>query len=122
MLLRIPVIGSMFGEEQMLGFGDIALPGFLISYLLRRDTICKRSMLRGYFMPAVVGYAVGLSATMAALFIMNLGQPALPYLVPCTLGTTSVLALCRGEFWLLWNGLGCSEDSGRSSLADSLLV
>eukprot|EP00747_Dinoflagellata_sp_TGD_P047043 gnl/TRDRNA2_/TRDRNA2_144779_c0_seq2.p1 gnl/TRDRNA2_/TRDRNA2_144779_c0~~gnl/TRDRNA2_/TRDRNA2_144779_c0_seq2.p1 ORF type:complete len:412 (-),score=28.74 gnl/TRDRNA2_/TRDRNA2_144779_c0_seq2:32-1186(-) len=33
------------------------------------------------------------------------GQPALMYLVPCMLGTTLCLALCRGELPSIWDGV-----------------
>ena len=37
---------------------------------------------------------------------MKTGQPALLYLVPCTLITTFVIGCIRGEVKLLWNGTG----------------
>ncbi|XP_060081190.1 signal peptide peptidase-like 2B [Ylistrum balloti] len=57
-----------------------------------------------YFTASVIGYGVGLLFTFAALYFMETGQPALLYLVPCTLVTTMVIGCCRGEFKLLWNG------------------
>jgi len=106
MLLVLPTIGDPIPGIRMLGFGDIAIPGLLISYLLRYDKLSKRgdNLCKGYFLPAVIGYAFGLSITIAALCIMGIGQPALLYLVPCTLGTTLLLSCCRGEFRQLWNG------------------
>merc|ERR1712137_667672 len=104
MLLLIPSIGDPLGRPRMLGFGDVALPGLLISYLRRHDLRSKVSGCSGYFVPAVTGYFVGLCTTIVALTIMQMGQPALLYLVPGTLGTTLVLALCRGELQDLWDG------------------
>merc|ERR1719191_2619100 len=43
MLLKIPAIGDPLGSSRMLGFGDVALPGLLISYLLRHDILAKNS-------------------------------------------------------------------------------
>jgi len=107
MLLLFPTIGDPVPGRRMLGFGDIAVPGLFLSYLLRYDKQSKRgnNLLSGYFVPAVVGYAVGLSVTIAALCIMGIGQPALLYLVPGTLGTTLVLSKLRGELGCLWNGV-----------------
>jgi len=105
MLLRIPTIGDPFGNnDRLLGFGDIALPGLLVSFLRRHDLMSARKFTEGYFLPVLVGYFVGLNITIAALCIMRMGQPALLYLVPCTLGTTVVLASRRGELHLLWAG------------------
>lgn len=104
MLLKMPAFNDPFGNERMLGFGDIAVPGLLVSYLRRHDLKSGKSGCSGYFVPAVVGYFIGLCCTMFALTIMRMGQPALLYLVPGTLGTTLVLGLCRGEFWDLWTG------------------
>lgn len=104
MLLRIPVINDPLGNQRMLGFGDIALPGLLTAFLRRFDILSGRSWRSGYFLPAVCGYATGMVLTLAALYIMQMGQPALLYLVPCTLGTTLLLAYKRGEVHYLWLG------------------
>lgn len=104
MLLRIPSIGDPLGNDRLLGFGDIALPGLLVSYLRRHDMMSHRRFLEGYFTPALIGYFVGLCVTIVALIVMKMGQPALLYLVPGTLGTTLVLSRCRGETSLLWEG------------------
>jgi len=121
MLLRIPPIGDPLGSDRMLGFGDVALPGLLISYLLRHDILSKRRMVDGYFVPSIIGYFCGLMVTIAALFIMRMGQPALLYLVPGTLGTTLLLGLRRGELPSLWNGTPCGHDSdGQDQELDSL--
>lgn len=104
MLLRIPSFGDPLGRDRLLGFGDIALPGLLVSYLRRHDLQSHRRFSEGYFGPSLIGYFVGLCATIAALILMRMGQPALLYLVPCTLGTTLVLASRRGEVSLLWDG------------------
>jgi len=103
MLLRMPAILDPLGSERMLGFGDIVLPGLLVSYLLRHDMLGNKGLRHGYFMPAVVGYAAGLGVTMVVLVFMHHGQPALLYLVPSTLGTALALAFKRGEFTSLWN-------------------
>merc|ERR1711937_393859 len=104
MLLRIPSFGDPLGRDRMLGFGDIALPGLLISYLRRHDMRSDRSGCTGYFVPAVVGYFIGLCVTILALLIMQMGQPALLYLVPGTLGTTLLIASRRGEVAALMAG------------------
>ena len=39
--------------------------------------IKESKLLCGYFLPSVIGYVVGLIATMLALTVMHSGQPAL---------------------------------------------
>merc|ERR1711957_498502 len=56
MLIRVPTVGESGGGERMLGFGDIALPGLLISYLLRYDSLESKTYRNGYFIPGVLGY------------------------------------------------------------------
>jgi len=115
MLLRMPSFGDgPFGSDRLLGFGDIALPGLLVSYLRRHDLMSKRGGCRGYFVPALIGYFIGLNVTIFALMMMRMGQPALLYLVPGTLGTTLVLARCRGELGLLWEGEPANDYSSSS--------
>merc|ERR1712096_201900 len=103
-LFRFPSISDRFGGERQLGFGDIALPGILVSYLLRYDVLNKHSLYSGYFAPALLGYASGMAACSVALVWMRLPQPALLYLVPGTLGITLLLGLTRGEVRSLWDG------------------
>lgn len=112
MLLRVPSFTDPFGRDRMLGFGDIAAPGLLVSYLLRWDLWNRRQGLcSGYFMPAVVGYFLGLCTCVASLLLMHMAQPALLYLVPGTLGLTLLLSTCRGDLASLWRGL--PEDYGK---------
>merc|ERR1712004_602151 len=86
-LFRFPAISDPLGSERFLGFGDIVLPGLLLSYLLRHDMLSLKAMRNGYFLPAIAGYAAGLVASMLAVSLTNHVQPALLYLVPGTLGT-----------------------------------
>ena len=58
----------------------------------------------GYFVPSVIAYAVGLLMANMAVYLMNMGQPALLYLVPCCLGTMSFMAWRRNELHSLWEG------------------
>lgn len=57
-----------------------------------------------YFVPLILSYAVGLFMANAAVYIMEMGQPALLYLVPCTLGTMAYKGWKRNELMALWNG------------------
>lgn len=50
------------------------------------------------------GYALSLLICFVALFLMNYAQPALLYIVPCTLIPIALLAYFRGELKELWLG------------------
>ena len=127
MLFTIPRIFDYRGGSSLLGLGDIVLPGLLLSFAARFDEAKRllgtirggnrghldsrrRNIIRkiccccngGYFAPAVIAYAVGLAMANAAVYLMNYGQPALLYLVPCCLGTMLVLGYRRGELKEFW--------------------
>lgn len=52
-----------------------------------------------------------------ALALMQRGQPALLYLVPCTLTTSGALALWRRELGMFWTGSGFAKDIPQPSWA-----
>ena len=110
MLLVVPAFHpSPAAGPVILGFGDILLPGLLAVYTRTFDLYYKCSWQRSYFWPNVGGYAVGLLLTYLALWFEvggSQGQPALLYLIPCTLGVTLVLAMSRRQFTLM-----CRDDT-----------
>jgi signal peptide peptidase-like 2B len=107
MLLEVPQNGPGTNPAySMLGLGDVVLPGLLVALCRRFDLASSFSLLKGYFLPCTIGYCAGLGATYAALAISlfgNQGQPALLYLVPCTLGLVSALAAWRGDLQRFWH-------------------
>lgn len=129
MLFTIPRIADYQGGQNLLGLGDIVVPGLLISFAARFDA--AKSLLGvmgggngslgsyacperrfcgslccsgGYFGPVVVAYGVGLLMANAAVYLMEMGQPALLYLVPCCLGMFLVIGWRRNELTELWEG------------------
>jgi minor histocompatibility antigen H13 len=56
-----------------------------------------------YFKASLVGYVLGLLATLGVMMIWNHAQPALLYLVPGVLGSLWLTALVRGELGLMWS-------------------
>jgi hypothetical protein len=102
----IPSSSSSIGFS-MLGLGDLVLPGILMSFMFEVDVYKKTmySLKQGYFIPIVVGYTSGLIITFICLHLFQAAQPALLYLVPCTILPVLVIAYLRGEFKLLWNGV-----------------
>ncbi|CAK8574439.1 unnamed protein product [Lathyrus sativus] len=112
MLLRFPRPSDPWGGYDMIGFGDILFPGLLVSFTRRYDKINNKGVFDGYFLWLVIGYGFGLFFTYLGLYMMNgHGQPALLYLVPCTLGVAVILGCIRGELKDIWN---YDEDSGSS--------
>uniref|UniRef100_A0A8B9YB93 Signal peptide peptidase like 2C n=1 Tax=Bos mutus grunniens TaxID=30521 RepID=A0A8B9YB93_BOSMU len=87
---------------SILGFGDIVVPGFLVAYCHRFDVQIHSRQV--YFVACTAAYAVGLLVTFFAMALMQMGQPALLYLVSSTLLTSLAVAACRQELTLFWTG------------------
>lgn len=91
------------GESySMLGFGDIILPGLLVSYCLNFDM--RTSNKYTYFIVSATGYVVGLICTYVGLYALRMAQPALLYLVPCCLGSVLITGWIKKDLKQLWNG------------------
>ncbi|KAH6836247.1 SIGNAL PEPTIDE PEPTIDASE-LIKE 3 [Perilla frutescens var. hirtella] len=120
MLLRIPKLADPYYGYNMIGFGDILFPGLLVSFSHRFDKAHGKSGANGYFLWLMIGYGAGLFFTYLGLYLMaGHGQPALLYLVPCTLGTCVILGLKRGELSQLWaHDTESSEQTASSSPTD----
>lgn len=58
-----------------------------------------------YFNASLVGYVLGLLATLGVMMIWDHAQPALLYLVPGVLGSIWLTAVFRGELSLMWSTL-----------------
>uniref|UniRef100_A0A8K9XQ38 Signal peptide peptidase-like 2B n=1 Tax=Oncorhynchus mykiss TaxID=8022 RepID=A0A8K9XQ38_ONCMY len=109
MVLKVPCLNSSplalcDRPFSLLGFGDILVPGLLVAYCHRFDILMQSS--RFYFLACTIGYGIGLLITFVALALMQMGQPALLYLVPCTLLSSLAVALWRKELPLFWTGSG----------------
>ncbi|KAF2036406.1 intramembrane protease 2 [Setomelanomma holmii] len=66
-----------------------------------------------YFTASLIGYVLGLLATLGVMMVWNHAQPALLYLVPGVLGSLWLTALARGELSLMWDyteDIGGEED------------
>ncbi|KAL6063127.1 hypothetical protein STEG23_037779 [Scotinomys teguina] len=100
---------------SLLGFGDILVPGLLVAYCHRFDIQVQSSRI--YFVACTIAYGLGLLVTFVALVLMQRGQPALLYLVPCTLVTSCTVALWRRELSAFWTGSGFVKDAPQSSWA-----
>lgn len=135
MVLRVPHLSwagnsSRVGSYSLLGFGDILVPGLLVSYCHAFDLI-HAIPFRLYFVASSVAYAAGLVITFVGLFLMRgMPQPALLYLVPCTLIPPLLISYFRSEFGNLWHGPGDgtpeqlikSSKSGTKLLKDEQII
>ncbi|KNG50036.1 signal peptide peptidase [Stemphylium lycopersici] len=75
-----------------------------------------------YFKAGLVGYILGLLATLGVMMVWNHAQPALLYLVPGVLGSVWLTALVRGEINLMWNyteEIEDEEEQGKEPKDDS---
>ncbi|XP_047387262.1 signal peptide peptidase-like 2B isoform X2 [Sciurus carolinensis] len=89
--------------------GERGVPaGLLVAYCHRFGLQAQSSRI--YFVACTVAYGVGLLVTFVALALMQRGQPALLYLVPCTLVTSFLVALWRRELGAFWTGSGFAKD------------
>lgn len=126
MVLRVPHWSDLPLDNpaySILGFGDVCLPGLLTVLAARWDAATSAAWLSGLALPSVAGYGAGLGLTYAALifgWFGDEGQPALLYLVPCTLGTVALLAWRRGQLGRLWLvDLDSTDGGGSGSAAGS---
>ncbi|XP_005405960.1 PREDICTED: signal peptide peptidase-like 2B isoform X1 [Chinchilla lanigera] len=120
MVLKVPRLNSSplalcDRPFSLLGFGDILVPGLLVAYCHRFDVQVQSS--RVYFVASTIAYGIGLLVTFVALALMQRGQPALLYLVPCTLVTSCAVALWRRELGAFWTGSGFAKDLPQSPWA-----
>ncbi|XP_012299312.2 signal peptide peptidase-like 2C [Aotus nancymaae] len=108
--LRVSALTLRSQPFSILGFGDIVVPGFLVAYCRRFDVQVRSRQV--YFAACTVAYAVGLLLTFVAMVLMQMGQPALLYLVSSSLLTSLAVAACRRELSLFWTGQGKVKTPG----------
>ena len=94
-------------ELSLLGLGDIVIPGFFLSLLLRFDAENAKmptnkvniheSFPKPYFYSAMIAYVIGLGVTLFVMIVFQAAQPALLYLVPACLGSSFLCAVVKGE-------------------------
>jgi len=100
-------------DFNMIGLGDIVIPGVFVALMLRFDmyNYFKTHTIKEipfsfsnnkYFIITFIGYALGIFATLAVMVIFKAAQPALLYLVPGCLFTSMGMALARGKMKELW--------------------
>ncbi len=105
--------GVVPNDFNMIGLGDIVIPGVFVALMLRYDmfnyfkTHSDREIPftfanNKYFIITFLGYALGIIATLFVMIVFKAAQPALLYLVPGCLGSSMLLALAHGKIKELW--------------------
>ena len=101
-------------EFNMIGLGDIVIPGVYVALMLRFDIYLYKKAKKDitkfgfsfgnmkYFIVTFVFYNLGIIITLCSMYFFNHAQPALLYLVPCTLFSSTLLSFANKEFKLLW--------------------
>lgn len=100
-------------DFNMIGLGDIVIPGVFVALMLRYDmyNYFKTHTVREipfsfannkYFIVTSVGYALGIVATLAVMAVFKAAQPALLYLVPGCLFSSMIMAVINGKMGDLW--------------------
>lgn len=101
-------------EYNMIGLGDIVIPGVYVALMLRFDIYLYNKAKKDiskfgfsfknmkYFWATFIFYNVGIITTLCSMYFFNHAQPALLYLVPCTLISSTFTALVNKDIKLLW--------------------
>ena len=111
MLLYIPAFWTWDSDnDAMLGLGDIVLPGLLLVWAARYDlrrygSLYTEKAGNGYFPMVAAGYAIGLCLAEITVELTSSGQPALMFIIPCTLGPALARATNSGTLPDLWEAL-----------------
>ena len=106
------------GKFSILGLGDMVIPGIILALSLKFDvdsflektkesvSEIKQTLATLHtpvFNGTLIGYALGITATLFSMFTMNHAQPALLFLVPgCTLGVLIPVVMNK-QVKQIWN-------------------
>ena len=111
---QIPLLDTA-KDFNMIGLGDIVIPGIYVALMLRYDMMRYMKANPGtvsvpfnitnfkYFLSTMVGYTLGMLATLGIMFFFQAAQPALLYLVPGCLISSLLTAVVSGDLKGLWN-------------------
>lgn len=106
-------------QMTILGLGDIIIPGYLVTHCFTMNGFSEKTRIM-YGTICIIGYGIGLIVTFVALTLMSMAQPALIYLVPCTLFPVMGTAAIRKEFSRVWNGV--SDEEAKPTVSDASTV
>ncbi|EAY01703.1 hypothetical protein TVAG_316910 [Trichomonas vaginalis G3] len=93
-------------NTNMLGLGDIVLPGLILNFFIRYDYVAKTSS----FKIGIIGYLVGVILASVAVNITKFGQPALLYIIPSVLIFSILTLKVQNKLTDCWsNGTTCFD-------------
>ncbi|CAE7445281.1 HM13 [Symbiodinium pilosum] len=87
-------------QFNMLGLGDIAVPGLFLAFLAKWDAVKMADVSSKSFVylnSAVVAYMISLATTVMVMMVFQHPQPALLYICPFVLIASLAVAIARGE-------------------------
>jgi len=101
-------------EFNMIGLGDIVIPGIYVALMLRFDLVRYYRKFNSlempfnfsnakYFLWTIFGYTSGIVFTLFIMIVFQAAQPALLYLVPGCFISSLAVAFFKNEFSELWN-------------------
>ena len=112
LILKFPNTISK-SNYNTIGLGDIIIPGFFISLMLRFDIILFKKnnnkefkfnyLNLKYFFNSLIGYIIGIFFTISIMIIFKHSQPALLFIVPILFFNVFITSLLFGEYKILWN-------------------
>ncbi|KAI3431818.1 hypothetical protein D9Q98_010571 [Chlorella vulgaris] len=86
-------------DEQKMRTQGLSTSGSTATVYTASDAVLYQ---RTYFTPVLCAYVAGLVVAFGANAVTGMGQPALLYLCPLTLGSVAVLAATRGDLQRIW--------------------
>lgn len=101
-------------DFNMIGLGDIVIPGVFVALMLRFDITRHWEKIKSktdvqynlknfkYFLMTLLGYSIGIFVTLFVMYYFQKAQPALLYLVPGCLIFSLLPAFVFGDFNKLW--------------------
>ena len=97
--LIIPkAIESSGANYNLLGLGDVIIPGAYIALMHRIDQDSgRKGISTHFFRVSLIGYIFGLFFTFLAVITLKSGQPALLYIVPVVILTSGAYATFIGQ-------------------------
>ncbi len=106
--LAVPQKGAKQPKKNLVEYQDY--PGSLRGELwwtksskpTRPNVLSNADFKKTYFHASILGYLVGISATMVVLKVLNHAQPALLYLVPTVVGSLWLTAAIKGEVGVMY--------------------
>ncbi|EFN51135.1 hypothetical protein CHLNCDRAFT_141337 [Chlorella variabilis] len=95
-------------EEQQLRTQGLSASGSTETFYFASDAVLHQ---RTYFTPVLVAYLLGLVAAFGVNAVTHMGQPALLYLCPLTLGAVVLVAATRRDLAKIWSFTDTSASS-----------